>query len=443
MASTIACPVVIKVQISSKMKSKAPAVAARLQARDFPSRTPTPPEATARKELVIAQEKARKAALAAAHNMRVQNRHATIAQMQEATSVYLRETIDRRLQNSEARRANALDTVKSKAQKESEKLNKAHQTLEDRKASLAAAIDHSLEAAHMKRTQQVRQVQFKAANVVQKHKAVITEAQKSATDLAARIADNLHRAAEKRERILSARAERAAALNAQHESTVQRMRSVQANSAKQMASELESKIKAAEYLHDLNLKLRQSKASLANEHVALVHSRRKLSEAVTPMIANGKIRAELYLHANRRNEHLTQVSEKASKFVSRAVHTVAQEQMRAAAAADALRVSMQQRLADASARKEDAMHDRSATGSALSLKRSLRFEPKREKSLRFGPITPRAAGARAPRDAFNNGRVSPEEAQRAGEELELLVGDENAFMMLSAPSSPVCGAPAC
>ena len=100
MASTIACPVVIKVQISSKMKSKAPAVAARLQARDFPSRTPTPPEATARKELVIAQEKARKAALAAAHNMRVQNRHAIIAQMQEATSVYLRETIDRRLQVS-------------------------------------------------------------------------------------------------------------------------------------------------------------------------------------------------------------------------------------------------------------------------------------------------------------------------------------------------------
>ena len=39
-------------------------------------------------------------------------------------------------QNSEARRANALDTVKSKAQKESEKLNKAHQTLEDRKVSL-------------------------------------------------------------------------------------------------------------------------------------------------------------------------------------------------------------------------------------------------------------------------------------------------------------------
>jgi len=432
MASVAACPVVIKVQISSKMKSKAPAVAARLQARDFPSRTPTPPEFTARKELVIAQEKARKAAVAAAHNERVQNRHATVAQMNEATSVYLRETIDRRLQNSEARRANALGTVKSKAQKESEKLNKAQQTLEDRKASLAAAIDHSLEAAHMKRSQQVSQVQFKAANVVQKHKAVITEVQKSATDLAERIADSLHRAAEKRERILSARAQRAASLNAQHETTVQRVRSAQENNNRQMASELESKIKAAEYLHDLNLKLRHAKASLANEHAALVHSRRKLSEAVTPMIANGKIRAELYLHANRRNENLRQVSEKASKFVSRAVHTVAQEQIRAAAATDALRVNMQQRLADASARKEDALHDRSATGAALTLKRSLRFDP----------ITPRAPGARAPRTAFNSGRVSPEEAQRAGECLELLMGNE-AVMMLSAPSSPVRGAPAC
>ena len=285
----------------------------------------------------------------------------------------------------------------------------------------------------MKRTQQVRQVQFKASNVVQKHKAVVTGVQRSSTDLAAKIADNLHRAAEKRERILSARANRAATINAQRESTVQRVRSVQTINAKQMASELQSKMQAAEYLHDLNLKLRISKASLANEHAALVTSRHKLSDAVAPMIANGKIRADLYLAANRRSESLREVSAKAGAFVARAVHTVAAEQMRAVAAADAARVSMQQRLANASARKEDALHERSATGSALTLKRSL--------SRHFDPITPRAKDAREPRSAGNSGRSSPFEE---GAELDLIVGGESYVMLHSAPTSPVGGcAPAC
>lgn len=297
---------------------------------------------------------------------------------------------------------NVLGAKKEKAHKYVAKATKVQQTLEERKNALAAQIDHSLEAAGEKRTQQLRNVQFKAANVIQKHKAVVTTSAKTATQLASRIADSLQQAAEKRTRILSARAGKAAAFNAHHEVAVQRARANKAAEAKELASQLETRMQAAEYLSDLAVKIRKSKAALINEHAHLVSSRRRLTDAVAPMIANAKIRAELYLASNRRSEGLEETAAKAHKFVERVTRTVATEQVRAQAAADAARVQIQQKLADASARKEDLLHSR------------------RENAVHL-------------RSPVASGRISPEAAARGLRGLTTSM----AHGAHSAPSSPV------
>lgn len=386
-------------------RSSPPAVAARLAAWE-PTRVGTTPESAARKELLIADSKARKAAIAAAHNARVNLRSNHTAQQREQMIEYRKTSIDRRLEKGSAIRQQNLSAVKAKANKTVSRVAKAAERLDERKAALASAIDRALEAASEKRKQQLRAVQFKAHNETAKVKSIAKQAELKKTTLAAKIDDQLELASQKRAAILNARSRKAAVYNDRHLHGVQRAKNAELREAKQLASKLESKMAAAEYLHDLATRLRQSKAALINEHAQVVLSRRRLSDAISPILKSAQIKAQQYFAETRRTEAMSAVQEKAGKFVQRAVHVCAIQQMKNEEHQQQAKINLETKLAAASARKEEYVNSRGA---------SFLFQLGLHRGGAMSP-SPRKASPR-----MNMGADRPH----------------------SAPTSPVCGMPAC
>jgi len=101
MAATTAFSYILKVPVHthSGSRSAQPPVAARLQARDFPARGSSIADDTkfARRELIIASEKARVSAVASAHNARVSDAVNNATLIKTSVIDYTRVSTDRKL----------------------------------------------------------------------------------------------------------------------------------------------------------------------------------------------------------------------------------------------------------------------------------------------------------------------------------------------------------
>ena len=116
---------------------------------------------------------------------------------------------------------------------------------------------------------------------------------------------------------------------------------------------------AAEYLRELDLRLRRTRAALANERAAHVLERRRFSDHVAPVIGAARIRADQQLARERRERVLDDVSAKARDFIRRAVLTVcAFVEVRDARRAERGRARIDARLSAACDRKEAYLLER-------------------------------------------------------------------------------------
>ena len=218
-------------------------------------------------------------------------------------------------------------------------------------ADLALAIDRSMESAEEKRARALSVVRFKAALVVQKHKAVLTEQHKSKEHAAAKLAQSLEKAERNRTAILEARISAAARCSSARASAVKASRDVSHAETRSLLSHICSKQAAAEYLRALSRQMRQQRAAEANDHVAEVSQRRRLSDAIAPLIAAARIRSDLFMAAQQRDAVLEHVSNKAAAFVNRAVRGAAIAEIRAEESAAYAMVHLEARMSAASERR--------------------------------------------------------------------------------------------
>lgn len=356
MATSAALSYSIKVPVHAKIKRESmPPVAARLQARDFPARSPTTPEKQARRELIIASEKARKAAVAAAHNARVNDTVNNATLMKTQINEYTRTSTDRRLQEAEANRVQQLNERAGKAKKFVQRVDTVAEKNESRKADLAAQTSRKLEAAKQLRERKLATVQFKAADATARGKSIALNAAKDAEHKARRIKGKAETAAQRRDRFLNLVASKAAFYNARHERNVEHVRANSQLEARVAVVQLESKMAAAEYLRTLDLRLRQSKAALTNERAAMAVERQRFASYAKPMMMAKNIRDSQSDASERRADAMTHVVEKAHGFVRRAVMTCAVAELKAKVHTETMRAHMEERLAAAAERKGDLL----------------------------------------------------------------------------------------
>lgn len=198
-------------------------------------------------------------------------------------------------------------------------------------------------------------IQFKAADSTARAKSIALKQAKEAETKAALISAKVETAAQRRDRFLNLVASKAAFYNKRHAQNVRHARESLLMDARTTVVKLESKQAAAEYLRELDLRLRQSKASLTVERAANVVERQRLSDHVSPMIGAARIRAEQFMASERRAENITDIAARAHGFVRRAVLTCALNEVRAKEQAEAMRANLEERLAAAAERKEDLL----------------------------------------------------------------------------------------
>eukprot|EP00227_Mantoniella_beaufortii_P019197 CAMPEP_0197575736 /NCGR_PEP_ID=MMETSP1326-20131121/1021_1 /TAXON_ID=1155430 /ORGANISM="Genus nov. species nov., Strain RCC2288" /LENGTH=441 /DNA_ID=CAMNT_0043138551 /DNA_START=211 /DNA_END=1536 /DNA_ORIENTATION=- len=423
-SATAAFSYILKVPVHthSSRRAKQPPVAARLQARDFPARGTQLTE-----KFAVNKAAVNAAAIASAHLARVSDAVSNATLIKSQVSDYTRVSTDRRLMEAEANRMGMLNERASKAAVFIARVETVHEKNDLRKAELAAQTAHKLEAAKQKRERKLSAIQFKGADATAKAKYIAVNAAKDAAAAAALLAAKTEVAVNRRDRFLSLVASKAAFFNARHEHTIAAKREQQLSDAKHNVAKLESKMAAADYLHTLDMRLRQSKAALTNERVANVVERQRLAGAVSPMIESAKIRAGQYLAFERRCEALTDIAMKANHFVRKAVRTTAIAEMKAKEATDTMRANLEGRMAAATERKEELM----ATAGAMA---------------GGGPQTPvkalkavagrgRSESPSAPGSVYRP-RLSPVGYMKAARHSH---AGERCF---SAPTSPVTTAPA-
>ena len=162
-------------------------------------------------------------------------------------------------------------------------------------------------------------------------------------------------AAQRRDRFLTLVASKAAFYNRRHDRNVTHARTAHALDVRTAVARLESRMAAAEYLRDLDLRLRQSKATLTVERAAAVVESQRLASYVSPMLGAARIKIVQEMASERRAGFLNEIAERAHSSVRRAVLTCATADVRAREHAEALRANLEDRLAAAADRKEDLL----------------------------------------------------------------------------------------
>ena len=186
-------------------------------------------------------------------------------------------------------------------------------------ALLAAQTARKLEAAEQKRARALAAVAFRGADAGARVKAAALAATRLASDRSVRVRRKLDSAAARRDRVLELVSGKAAFFNIRAERAVAHARLSALVDARAAVARVESKMAAAEYLRELDLRLRRTRAALANERAAHVLERRRFSDHVAPVIGAARIRADQQLARERRERVLDDVSAKARDFIRRAV----------------------------------------------------------------------------------------------------------------------------
>lgn len=179
-----------------------------------------------------------------------------------------------------------------------------------------------------------------------------------ASDRSVRVRRKLDSAAARRDRVLELVSGKAAFFNIRAERAVAHARLSALVDARAAVARVESKMAAAEYLRELDLRLRRTRAALANERAAHVLERRRFSDHVAPVIGAARIRADQQLARERRERVLDDVSAKARDFIRRAVLTCAFVEVRDARRAERGRARIEARLSAACDRKEAYLLER-------------------------------------------------------------------------------------
>ena len=225
-------------------------------------------------------------------------------------------------------------------------------------ALLAAQTARKLEAAEQKRARALAAVAFRGADAGARVKAAALAATRLASDRSVRVRRKLDSAAARRDRVLELVSGKAAFFNIRAERAVAHARLSALVDARAAVARVESKMAAAEYLRELDLRLRRTRAALANERAAHVLERRRFSDHVAPVIGAARIRADQQLARERRERVLDDVSAKARDFIRRAVLTVAFVEVRDARRAERGRARIEARLSAACDRKEAYLFER-------------------------------------------------------------------------------------
>ena len=225
-------------------------------------------------------------------------------------------------------------------------------------ALLAAQTARKLEAAEQKRARALAAVAFRGADAGARVKAAALAATRLASDRSVRVRRKLDSAAARRDRVLELVSGKAAFFNIRAERAVAHARLSALVDARAAVARVESKMAAAEYLRELDLRLRRTRAALANERAAHVLERRRFSDHVAPVIGAARIRADQQLARERRERVLDDVSAKARDFIRRAVLTVAFVEVRDARRAERGRARIDARLSAACDRKEAYLLER-------------------------------------------------------------------------------------
>lgn len=177
---------------------------------------------------------------------------------------------------------------------------------------------------------------------------------------------------------------------------------------------------AAECLHHLNLRLRQSKAALANEHHGLVVARKRRADALAPLVNSARISAELLIAGQRRKYALAAKEASAYAVVERSERARVAREEQAKFKAEIMRARIECKLVAAAARKEQARLEKrfhgksSSSSSAMS---SLSISPRAHSGSSTPPPTsgghtvsrsrPASAASRADEKPVMGGHAVP------------------------------------